>query len=79
MIDMIKEICSSYIDKNIDVYIEFTSLHIIIRVYFEDELKRLMHYSTVYDYDIHDARVLKNMVDNAVNYALKKGNNYGTN
>lgn len=78
MIDIIKEICNSYIDKNIDVFIEFTSLHIVVRVYFEDEMKRLMNYSTVYDYDV-TIKDLKNMVDNAVNYALKKGNNYGTN
>lgn len=74
MIDIIKEICNSYIDKNIDVFIEFTSSHIVVRVYFEDEMKRLMNYSTVYDYDV-TIKDLKNMVDNAVNYALKKGNN----
>lgn len=78
MINIIKEICNSYIDKGIDVYIEFTSSHIIVRVFFEDEMKRLMQYSTLYDYDVFETD-FKNIVDNAVNYALEKGNNYGTN
>ncbi|MBO7078933.1 MAG: hypothetical protein J6W64_03885 [Bacilli bacterium] len=78
MIDTIKELCRSYIDKNIDVYIGFTPSHIIVRVYFEDELNGLMNYSTVYDYDV-TIEDLKNIVDNAVNYAIKEGNNYGTN
>ena len=74
MIDIIKEICNSYIDKNIEVYIAFTPLHIVVRVYFEDEMKRLMNHTAAYDYDV-TIKDLKNMVDNAVNYVLKKGNN----
>ena len=70
MIEKIRSLCNKYKDQDIDIWIEFTNMSIILRAYYHSEIGKLLTYSRAYCYynDVNLEDLLDRFVDEVLEY-----------